>query len=30
MAHTVRELPREAPLRQVGVNVQPDIKRVNG
>ena len=30
MAHTVRELAREAPLRQVGVNVQPDIKRVNG
>lgn len=30
MAHTVRELPREVPLRPVGVIAQPDIKRVNG
>ncbi|MDP1948107.1 MAG: polymer-forming cytoskeletal protein [Nitrospirota bacterium] len=30
MAHTVRELPREAPLRPVGVIPQPDIKRING
>lgn len=30
MAHTVRELPREAPLRPVGVIAQPDIKRING
>ena len=30
MAHTVRELPREAPLRPVGVFAQPDIKRSNG
>ena len=30
MAHTVCELPREAPLRPVGVIAQPDIKRVNG
>jgi cytoskeletal protein CcmA (bactofilin family) len=30
MAHTVRELPREAPLRSVGVIAQPDIKRING
>lgn len=30
MAHTVRELPRETPMRPVGVIAQPDIKRVNG
>lgn len=30
MAHTVRELPREAPLRPVGVIAQPDSKRING
>jgi len=30
MAHTMRELPREAPLRPVGVIPQPDIKRING
>jgi cytoskeletal protein CcmA (bactofilin family) len=30
MAHGVRELPREAPLHQVGVIAPPILKRVNG
>ncbi|MEK7236956.1 MAG: polymer-forming cytoskeletal protein [Nitrospirota bacterium] len=29
MAHALRELPREAPLRPVGVIAQPDMKRIN-
>lgn len=30
MAHAKRELPRETPLRSVGVIAQPDIKRISG